>query len=127
MEKAVAEARKSGFAETLFGRRRYLPELTSSNFNVRAGAERMAMNMPVQGTAADMMKLAMIEIYKDFKNICPEAKMLLQVHDELVFEVPDQDVEKLSNFIKEQMENVVKLKVPVLANIGVAKNWGDAK
>jgi DNA polymerase-1 len=127
MTKSVNEAKRKGYAETLFGRRRYLPELTATNFNIRAAAERMAMNMPVQGTAADMMKLAMIEIHKDFKKICPEAKMLLQVHDELVFEVPDKEIDALSEFIRDKMENVIKMKVPIIVNIETGKNWGEAK
>jgi DNA polymerase-1 len=127
MKKTVAEAREKGYAETLFGRKRYLPDINSNNFMVRSGAERMALNMPIQGTAADMIKLAMIEIHKDFAKICPEAKLMLQVHDELVFEVPNDSVEKMSRFIHEKMENVVNLDVPILVNIGVGKNWGESK
>jgi DNA polymerase-1 len=127
MKKTVAEAREKGYAETLFGRKRYLLDINSNNFMVRSGAERMALNMPIQGTAADMIKLAMIEIHKDFAKICPEAKLMLQVHDELVFEVPNDSVEKMSRFIHEKMENVVNLDVPILVNIGVGKNWGESK
>lgn len=127
MKKTVEEARKTGFAETLFGRRRYLPDLKSPNFNVRSGAERIAMNMPVQGTSADLIKLAMIDIQKDYKKICKDALMLLQIHDELVFEVPDECVVEFSKFVKERMENIVKLNIPIEANVGVGKNWGDAK
>jgi DNA polymerase-1 len=127
LDDVVKVARERGFAETLFGRRRYLPELTSSNFAVRGAAERMAANMPIQGTAADLIKLAMIEIDKGLKNISPDSRMILTVHDELVFEVPEMDVNKVRNFVKNIMENVVKLDVPVTVEVGVGNNWRDAK
>jgi len=127
MKQVVVDAREAGYAETLFGRRRYLPELNSSNHILRSSAERMAMNMPIQGTAADLMKLAMIEINKDLQKVSAKTKILLQVHDELVFEVPDQDIERITVFVKEKMENVVTLDLPVIVEIGVGKNWGEAK
>jgi DNA polymerase I len=127
LDDVIKVAKERGFAETLFGRRRYLPELASSNFAVRGSAERMAGNMPIQGTAADLIKLAMIEIDNGISNISPRTKMLLTVHDELVLEVPTGDIEKVRAFVKEKMENIVKLDVPVVVEIGVGKNWGDAK
>ena len=127
LEDVIKVAKERGFAETLFGRRRYLPELSSSNFAVRGSAERMAGNMPIQGTAADLIKLAMIEIDRELPAVSPETKILLTVHDELVFEVPDPDVQKVRDFVKEKMENVVKLDVPVVVDIGVGDNWGEAK
>jgi len=127
LDDVVKVARERGFAETLFGRRRYLPELTSSNFAVRGSAERMAANMPIQGTAADLIKLAMIEIDKELPKISKDTKMLLTVHDELVFEVPDADIDNVRDFVKIKMENIVKLDVPVIVEIGVGNNWGDAK
>ena len=127
LEDVVKVARERGFAETLFGRRRYLPELASTNFAVRGSGERMAANMPIQGTAADLMKLAMIEIDRELPNISPKTKMVLTVHDELVFEVPNDEVNKVTAFVKEKMENVVKLDVPVTVEIGTGANWGDAK
>ncbi len=127
MREAVVEAREAGFAQTIFGRKRYLPELNSSNHLIRGAAERMAMNMPIQGTAADLMKMAMIEIYDQMGRISPKTKMLLQVHDELVFEVPDDEISELTKFVREKMEQVVKLVVPVTVDIGVSKNWGEAK
>jgi len=127
LDDVVKVARERGFAETLFGRRRYLPELGSSNFAVRGSAERMASNMPIQGTAADLLKLAMIEIDNTIASVSPKTKMLLTVHDELVMEVPDADIEKVRAFIKEKMENIVKLDVPVVVEIGVGNNWGEAK
>ncbi len=127
MKQIVIDTREAGFAETIFGRRRYLPELNSANHIIRAAAERMALNMPIQGTAADLIKLAMIEIDKDLPKVSPRSMMLLQVHDELVFEVPDSDVKKVTKLVKKKMENVVKLDVPVVVEIGVGKNWGEAK
>jgi DNA polymerase-1 len=127
LDDVVKVARERGFAETLFGRRRYLPELTSSNFIVRGAAERMAANMPIQGTAADLIKLAMIEIDKELTNVSVKTRMILTVHDELVFEVPENDVETVLSFVKEKMEGVVTLDVPVTVELGVGKNWGDAK
>ncbi len=127
LDDVIKVARERGFAETLFGRRRYLPELTSSNFAVRGSAERMAANMPIQGTAADLMKLAMIEIDKEITSVSEKTKILLTVHDELVFEVPDADTLKVRAFVKQKMENVVVLDVPVVVEIGVGNNWGEAK
>jgi len=127
MKQVVVDAREAGFAQTIFGRRRYLPELNSSNHIIRSSAERMAMNMPIQGTAADLMKLAMIKINQGLSKVSPETKILLQVHDELVFEVPDDDIEKVKAFVEEIMETVVTLDVPVIVEIGVGKNWGEAK
>jgi DNA polymerase-1 len=127
LDDVVKVARERGFAETLFGRRRYLPELTSSNFAVRGSAERMAANMPIQGTAADLMKLAMIEIDAELAGVSAKTRMILTVHDELVFEVPEADIDKVRDFVKIKMENIVKLDVPVTVEIGVSDNWGDAK
>jgi DNA polymerase-1 len=127
MDDIVKVAKERGFVETLFGRRRYLPEINSSSFMVRSAAERMALNMPIQGTAADLLKLAMIEIDTGLCEISKKTKMLLTVHDELVFEVPTEEVEKVREFVKNKMENVVKLDVPIVVEIGVGDNWGEAK
>ena len=127
MKQVVVDAKKNGYAETIFGRRRYLPELNSSNFAVRNSGERMALNMPIQGTAADLIKMAMITINDGLNAISPRSRMLLQVHDELVFEVPDVDINKVKAFVKDKMENVVELTVPVTVEIGSGKNWGTAK
>jgi DNA polymerase-1 len=91
---------------------------------IRAEAERMAINMPVQGTAADILKLAMIKINDELPKVSPAAKMILQVHDELVFEVPGKEIKKVAGFVKEAMEKVVKLKVPVVAEVEAGDNWG---
>jgi DNA polymerase I len=126
-DKMIAEAKELGYVETIFGRRRYLPEMKSSNFAVRGAAERMAINMPVQGTAADLIKLAMIDIAKGLPAFSPRTKMLLQVHDELVFEVPKAEAEKVGGFVQRKMDGVVKLTVPIETAVSSAQNWGAAK
>jgi len=123
IDAAIASAREKGYAETLFGRRRYLPEINSSVALVRKAAERMAINTPLQGTAADMIKAAMVEIAR--AELGDEVKMLLQVHDELVFEVADGKVEEAARKIKKIMEEVLKLKVPVVVDASAGKNWGE--
>jgi DNA polymerase I len=124
-EKMVVDAQKNEFVETMFGRRRYLPEINSNVQMLRAQAERMAVNMPIQGTAADLMKIAMIEVYKELKTISPKSKMLLQVHDELVIEVPEKDVEKVAKVVDEKMEKIHKLCVPLNVDTEVGKNWDE--
>ncbi len=129
VEKVVEEAREKGYAETLFGRRRFLPEINSSVVMVKKAAERMAINTPLQGTAADMIKIAMIETAKMIKNEYKpeEIKMILQVHDELLFEVKSSKVKELSAKIKNIMEGVIKLKVPVEVDASTGDNWGELK
>ena len=121
----VDKVREKGYAETILGRRRYLRDIDSRNAIVRAAAERNAVNAPLQGSAADIIKKAMIEIQKELKKDY-QTKMLLQVHDELVFESPEEEVEKVTKLIKEKMENVVKLDVPLTVDIGVGDNWYEA-
>ena len=121
------EARQRGYVETLLGRRRYVPQITSRNPNDRAYAERIAVNMPIQGTQADMIKIAMISIHDGLAAVSPGARMILQVHDELVFEVPDADVDAVTAFVRDQMVSALPLgDVPVLVDVGVADNWLDA-
>ena len=130
IEQNLAFTKKEGYCETLFGRRRYLPELKSSNYQLRAAAERMAINHPVQGTAADLMKMAMIEVSSKLKiqNSKPgEIKMLLQVHDELVFEVKKGLEKEVGELVKETMENVVKLRVPIRVDVHSGHSWGEIK
>lgn len=126
-QKTIEQAKNLGYVETIFGRRRFLPEILSSNFAVRGAAERMAINMPVQGSAADLMKLAMIDIAGALPQLSPQTQMLLQVHDELVFEVPESEVEKVTEFVKEKMDHVVELTVPIETSIGWGKNWEGSK
>jgi DNA polymerase I-like protein with 3'-5' exonuclease and polymerase domains len=127
IEKIKKEAYQKGYVETLFGRRRILPEIKSKYPRFRREAERMAINMPVQGTAADLIKLAMIRINKELHKVSLKTSMLLQIHDELVFEVPESDTEVVTEFIKNKMENVFMLKVPIKVEISIGDNWGELK
>ena len=127
LDKTKEFAHENGYVETLFKRRRYLPDINSKMSFLQAAAERTAINMPVQGTAADIMKLAMIKIWQELPNISPQSKLLLQVHDEVVVEVPNEDVEKVTKFIQQQMENIYKLKVPIRVDINSGNNWGELK
>lgn len=127
LDETVEIARDKGYVETLLGRRRYLPEINSSMNQVRSGAERMALNHPIQGTAADLIKLAMIEINKKLAEVSPKSRMILQVHDELVFEVPDKELKKVAEFIKEKMCSVLKLKAPIEVEVSAGDNWGETE
>ena len=127
MKKAVADAREIGYTETMFGRRRYIPELKSSNFNIRSGAERIALNTPIQGTAADLIKLAMIRVEAALARQFPEAKLLLQVHDELIVECPEALAPQVAELISREMQGVSALNVPLTAEAKYGKSWYDAK
>lgn len=127
MDSSIEEARKKGYAITLFGRKRSLPEITSSIPAVRRGAERMAINTPLQGTAADLIKMAMIEIAKLLEGKEDEIKMLLQVHDELIFEIKKDKLEIYRPQIKKIMESGLKLRVPIMVEENTGKNWGELK
>ncbi|MBS1914453.1 MAG: DNA polymerase I [Bacteroidetes bacterium] len=127
INRTVESARELGYAETLSGRRRYFPNIKAANQAVRAGDERAAINMPIQGTASDIIKLAMINIHAKLHGVFPKANMLLQVHDELVFEVPREESEPLAAFVKEQMETAFPLgEVPVVVDTGIGANWFEA-
>lgn len=127
IQQTIAEVRKTGFAATLFGRKRPIPDMHSRNPNARSFAERTAVNTPLQGTAADLIKLAMIRIDEILRGRKLRTRMLLQVHDELVFEAPPEEVADISKMVKREMENVQKLEVPMVADIGIGENWRDAK
>jgi DNA polymerase-1 len=127
IDATVKQARELGFVETLLGRRRYIPEINSRAPMVRSGAERAAFNFPVQGTAADILKKAMIDLAAVLRRDFMEARMVLTVHDELVCEVPEEQAEKIARVMKEAMEGAVKLDVPVLVDVAVGKNWRDVK
>ena len=127
MKDVVAKARQTGFTETLYGRKRYIPELSSSNFNIRQGAERIALNTPIQGTAADLIKLAMIRVYNALEQNYPEAKLLLQVHDELIIECPEEIAPEVAELISKEMEQVATLHVPLVAEAKWGSSWYDAK
>lgn len=126
MENSILAAREKGYAETLLGRRRYLKNINSKNRVVRQFEERVAINMPIQGTAADMIKLAMIRIYEELKKRKTRTKMVLQVHDELLFDAHKDEVNELRPLIKELMETALPLNVPVVADTGIGDNWLDA-
>ena len=127
MKKVVTEARDIGYTKTMYGRRRYIPELKSSNFNIRQGAERMALNTPIQGAAADLIKLAMIHVDAALRENYPQAKLLLQVHDELIVECPEEIAQQVSELVSTQMQTVAELAVPLLAEAKIGKNWFEAK
>lgn len=126
IDENIALARSRGFVETKFGRRLRIPDIDSGMAQVRAASERLATNMPIQGTAADIMKMAMIAIHAGLPNISPKSRMLMQVHDELVFEAPEKDVKKVSEFVRETMESAAKLRVPLVAEVHSGKNWQEA-
>ena len=126
MQDCIAHAKEKGYVETLFGRRRALPELASSNFQVRASGERMARNTPIQGTAADIIKLAMVHVWQRLRDEKLEARLLLQVHDELIVEAPEAEVEEVKRVLREEMEQVVQYSVPLTTDVGTGKTWLDA-
>ena len=123
MKDCIAHAKDKGYVETLFGRRRALPELASSNFQVRASGERMARNTPIQGTAADIIKLAMVHVWQRLREEKLQARLLLQVHDELIVEAPEAECDEVKRILKEEMENVVHYSVPLTTEVGTGKTW----
>ena len=127
MDDVVAQAKERGYVETLFHRRRDLPEIKSSNFNMRSFGERVALNMPIQGTAADIMKLAMVAVEMRLKAELPEAKLVLQVHDELIVECPEDQAAAAAKLLEEEMEQVAHLSVPLTAEAHWGRNWLEAK
>ena len=127
LDRQVQLAREQGYVETLFKRRRYIPEIRDRNYNLRAYAERTAQNSPLQGSAADLIKLAMVRAHRELRARGLASRMLLQVHDELVFEVPEAEVEVMRTLVRTCMETVVALEVPLVVDIGVGPNWLDAK
>ncbi|MFP3509567.1 DNA polymerase I [Peribacillus sp. SIMBA_075] len=127
MEESIHEARQKGYSTTLLQRRRYIPEITSRNFNIRSFAERTAMNTPIQGSAADIIKLAMINMNKRLKSEGLKTRMLLQVHDELIFETPPEELEILKVIVPEEMENAIELNVPLKVDYAFGPTWFDAK
>ncbi len=127
LDKTVEDAKKNLWVETMYGRKRHVQDIASTNFMSRGAAERNAMNHPMQGSAADIMKLAMIEVQKKLEEHKMKSKLILQIHDELDFEVPEDELEELCKLVKETMEDVVELKVPLIAEYSYAKTWADAK
>lgn len=127
MDNNVKEAKEKGFLRTLMGRIRYFPELTSSKYNIRSFGERAAMNMPLQGSASDIIKKAMLDVSYELQKRGLKAELILQVHDELILDVPIEEVEEVKILVKDKMENVCKLRVPLVVNVAVGKNWYEAK
>ncbi len=125
IQETIERARKEGKTVTMTGRERAIPEIASTNAHLRAAAERLAINTPLQGSAADLIKLAMIEIEKKIKSASMKSQMVLQIHDELLFEAPDHELEELKRLVKESMEQVVALKVPLVVDLYIGKNWGE--
>lgn len=125
MEQTVAKAKRDGYVETMFGRRRYIKELAAKNKNLQAFGERVAKNTPIQGTAADIIKIAMIKVYNRLKDSGLDAKLILQVHDELIVEAREDCADKVAALLKEEMENAVKLTVPMTVDVNVGKTWYD--
>ncbi len=126
MQEQVDFARENGYAQTVLGRRRYLKDINSANVVVRSAAERNAVNAPIQGSAADIIKIAMINIHKKLQSENWQSKMLLQVHDELVFDVHNSELEKIKPMIKHEMENAFKLVVPLEVEMGTGRDWLEA-
>ena len=123
IEEIIQEAQKNGFVTTLLGRRRYLPEINHKNQTLRQFAQRQAINTPIQGSASDIIKLVMVNIYQYIKKNQLKTKMILQIHDELLFDVPEEEIQQIISLVKDKMENVIKLKVPLKVEIKKGKNW----
>jgi DNA polymerase-1 len=126
IEASIDRTRELGFTETMLGRRRYLPDINSPNRTIREAAERVATNTPVQGTAADIIKIAMVDIHRRLPATFGDVKMLLQVHDELVFEVPEKDAQRFSRWVINRMSGALALSVPLKVDAGIGKNWSTA-
>jgi DNA polymerase-1 len=123
MQRIVEQAREKGFVVTLFNRRRYLPEIRSKNFNIRSFGERIAMNTPIQGSAADIIKIAMVKVYKKLLSEKLKSRLILQVHDELIIETSIDEKERVSQILKESMEKAVELIVPLVVEVKTGRNW----
>ena len=127
MQEAIKNAKETGYSMTMYGRRREIAELKSNNYMVRQFGERAAMNTPVQGTAADIMKIAMIKVFNELKKRNLKTKIVLQVHDEMMLEAPIEEKEEIKILLKECMESATTLKVPLIAEVSEADNWYDCK
>jgi DNA polymerase-1 len=127
MDETPEQAREKGFNTSLFGRRRYYPSINDRNYSVRSRAEREAINMPIQGTASDIVKIAMIKVDKALSQSGLKTQLIMQIHDELLFEAPEAEVEKAKGIIKREMESAAELDVPLVVEIGAGTNWMNAK
>jgi DNA polymerase I len=127
IDNLLATARETGVVKTMFGRRRLVPDLTSRNYQIRTGAERYAVNFPIQGSAADILKRAMIDVHRELVATGSRARMILTVHDELLFEAPKEAADETSALVRERMEEAVRLTVPLTVEVGIGENWKEAK
>ncbi|MDE7401685.1 MAG: DNA polymerase I, partial [Clostridia bacterium] len=127
MDSNVEFAKKNGYVATLTGRKRYIKEINSNNYSLRQFGERAAMNMPLQGSSADIIKIAMVNIHRALKEKRMKTKLILQVHDELVLDAPESEAEEAAKILKYEMENAVKLNVPLKVDVHSGKNWYEAK
>ena len=127
MHDTVTEGKKYGFVSTLFGRRRYLPEIKSGNFNIRSFGERIAMNTPIQGSAADIIKIAMVKVHGELKKRKLKSRLILQVHDELIIEGYKDEKDEVERLLKESMENAAKLSVPLIVDVKTGNSWYQTK
>jgi DNA polymerase-1 len=127
MQETPEQVRKAGMVRTIFGRARPIPDINNRNHNLRARAEREAINAPIQGTAADLVKIAMIRVYRRLRRENLGARMILQVHDELLLEVPEKEIERTREVVRAEMESVYEMSVPLVVDVGVGKNWMEAK
>ena len=127
MQANVNTAKENGYVKTLFGRRRVINEIRASNYMVRSFGERAAMNMPLQGSSADIIKLAMINVHKELKKQGFKAKLVLQVHDELVIDSPKEEANAVATLLKQEMEKAVSLAVPLTVEVGIGDNWFETK
>lgn len=127
LDQSIADARRLGYATTMYGRRRYTKDINSRNFQLRSFAERTAMNHPMQGSAADIIKIAMNQVAERLREEGLASKLVLQIHDELDFEVPEGEIEALSQLVKETMEGIVQLRVPLISEVSYGATWAEAK
>lgn len=127
MDSSIKHAKEKGYVTTMFNRKRNIPELKNTVYTIRQSGERIALNTPIQGTAADIIKLAMVKVYKAIKENNLKTKMIIQVHDELIFDVPKEELEKVKEIVTEIMDNVIKLNVPLAVDVNYGKNWAEAK
>ena len=127
MKRIVEQAKEVGYVSTIYGRRRYLPELKSSNFNLRSFGERVALNAPIQGTAADIIKVAMIRVHEALQREKLQAKLILQVHDELIVECPESESGKVKQILEKEMQQAVLLKIPLVVEAKCGGSWYEAK
>jgi DNA polymerase-1 len=127
MTQIVLDGKENGYVSTLFNRRREIPELGSRNHNIRSSGERIALNTPIQGTAADIIKLAMIRVYGELKERNLKSRLILQIHDELIIDAWLPELEEVKKLLQNQMENAIELAVPLVVDIGTGKNWCDVE